>query len=141
MRKPTIVAICTCLAFLVGTGTVIRAADINPKPPVPILKLLYTKTCDETQICSCDNPNDVVVTGGAVCSQGENAILLVYITSSGPTCVLPVESGGFVGCFDSTHVSNAWYAECGQCTFSQNGGLSCSNNLFPASITITCLRR
>jgi|GEM_PF-1794752 hypothetical protein len=138
MRQLTLVTICTCLVFLFGAGNLISAAEKDP--PVKGFKFFYTKTCDETQICSCDSPNDVVVTGGAVCSQGENAILLVYLTSSGPTCVLPVESGGFIGCLDPTHVPNAWYAECGQCTFSLNGGPSCSNNLFPASITITCFR-
>lgn len=136
MRKLAIVAICTCLVFLFSAGTVLGAPEIT----VFGVPFFYTKTCEEAQICSCNSPTDVVVSGGAVCSQGENAFLFVYLTASGPTCVIPVESGGFIGCFNRTHVPNAWFAECGQCSFSSTSGPSCSNNLFPASITITCFK-
>ena len=137
MRKLTIVAICTCLVFLFIAGTVVRAADIH----VQGFLFLYTKTCEEAQLCTCDSPNDVVVTGGAVCSEGKDAIPFVYVTSSGPTCVVPAGTR-YVGCLDPSHVPNAWYAECGQCFFSVNADSEshCSVNLFPVSVTITCLR-
>jgi hypothetical protein len=78
MKQLTIVAICACLVFLFSAGTIIHAQDISI--PVPVFPFFYTKTCEEAQICSCNSPNDVVVTGGAVCGQGGNTFPFVYLT-------------------------------------------------------------
>lgn len=136
MRKPIIVAIWTCLIFLVSTGTVIHAADIGPQPPSTILQRLYTKTCENVQYCFCDNKNDVLISGGATCP------LLNYLSLSYSECGDPgAENLGIAiaFCLGRHNLPNNWQALCGVCAFTTGNGLSCSDNVLPASITITCL--
>jgi hypothetical protein len=143
MNKLTSVAICTCLVIFFGAGMVLQAQNA-PQLTIPnfLPLFLYTKTCTNTQICACNSPTDVVISGGAKCSQDQIPLPWIFLTNSGPTCVIPVESGGYIGCLGpSPHVSNAWYAECGECTFSPGNGPSCTTNLDAASITITCMRQ
>ena len=148
MRKSTIVVSCVCLVFLVSAVAVIHAQDVIPLPPPIAFPFLYTVTCPpgnsltasvgDGRYCFCNSKNDVLISGGATCPIGE------YIASSYPECGDPGAANLGVAiafCLSRHDNPNNWHASCGICALALSNAysLSCTDNLPPASITITCL--